>query len=162
MHKTRGDAERFWEKVDRRDADDCWPWLGTKSNNGYGTFSVGSRLSGDARNVSPHRYVCELVGRTFGPGQHALHHCDNKQCVNPSHIYVGTQADNARDFLERGTRKVPDQRGEKNPRAKLSASEATEIRRSSESLRSLSARFGVSKTHVSWIKHWKSWGHLNA
>lgn len=88
-----GVAERFWAKVDR--SGDCWIWTGSRCSDGYGTFFVAGRI------VGAHRFSLELAGVTLGR-LHALHRCDNPPCVNPAHLYAGTQRDNSRDMVARG------------------------------------------------------------
>ncbi len=91
--------ERFWPKVDRRSPDECWPWLGTHADRGYGRFG----LSDPRRNVPAHRLAGELYyGETMSPELNALHSCDNPPCCNPHHIRPGTQAENMADAIARG------------------------------------------------------------
>jgi HNH endonuclease len=82
---------------------ECWEWRGCKYRNGYGVFGGASRLSSNKwRNESAHRFSFILH---FGPipaGLHVCHKCDNKICVNPSHLWLGTAADNMHDKLRKG------------------------------------------------------------
>jgi hypothetical protein len=100
-HRQPGarDIGRFWEKVDRRGFFDCWPWLGVRDHKGYGQFSTGGRAGG---MHGAHRFAVQLTGATIPAGMFVLHHCDNPPCVNPAHLYVGTNADNMRDMWARG------------------------------------------------------------
>ena len=94
-------AERFWEKVDRRSTDECWPWLGGVNRLGYGRFAT-STTRGNVTLVLPHRYSWELH---FGPvpaGLNVLHACDEPGCVNPRHLMVGTQRANMLDATRKG------------------------------------------------------------
>lgn len=91
-------ADRFWEKVDRS-ADGCWPFRGAIDQRGYGRFSV--------RNVSvpAHRVAWELSNGPIRSGLHVLHSCDNPPCCNPSHLRLGTNAENHTEKIAKGRHK---------------------------------------------------------
>ena len=75
----------------------CWLWLGNRDENGYGRLRVNGRA------IRAHRHALEqALGRSLAPGMHSCHHCDNPPCVNPAHLYEGTQLDNVHDAIERG------------------------------------------------------------
>jgi hypothetical protein len=78
----------------------CQEWTGSRLPAGYGKFSVGGSTGYAARFI-----LGFLRGRPLGPDEKALHHCDNPPCLNPLHLYVGTDADNARDREARGRRR---------------------------------------------------------
>ena len=100
-HKRRSIIERFREKLppeSERDPDKCMEWQGGLSTNGYGQI-----LGNYGRKVAAHRFAWEFAtGRKVPEGMQVNHHCDNRKCVNPFHVYLGTQSDNARDMFERG------------------------------------------------------------
>lgn len=83
----------FWRHVDYqgRGGDECWPWTASVSKFGYGKFL----------NQNASRAALAILGETFGPGEQANHTCGNRLCCNPAHLYVGTQADNMRDRVNR-------------------------------------------------------------
>jgi hypothetical protein len=89
-------AERFWSKV--RKTETCWIWTASLSTAGYGQF-------GTSRGVleRAHRVAWRLTGKPLIPdGAVLMHACDNRLCVNPAHLSIGTQRDNVRDAVEKG------------------------------------------------------------
>lgn len=93
-------------------------------------------------------------------GMQALHHCDNKLCVNPEHLYAGSHADNMRDAKARGRTGGRPMPGETNPNAKLKTQDVLAIRASDAPTKLLAAKYGVSSTHIHWIKNYSSWSHV--
>lgn len=92
------DAERFWTKVDK--SGECWLWQAACDNHGYGCFWFGGRLQKSSR-VSwslAHGDPGELF---------VLHRCDNPRCVNPEHLFLGTQQDNLIDMRAKGRGRGP-------------------------------------------------------
>jgi len=88
---------RFWAKVDVRGPDDCWEWQGSRTNKGYGGFSINSHP------LKAHRLAWQFANnRDWPAGLEACHSCDNPPCVNPNHIRPGTRRENIRDRVERG------------------------------------------------------------
>jgi len=155
-----GVEERFWAKVDVREDDECWEWKAYCNRQGYGMIRNGRRMAKSSRMawvLANHRPIPS--------GLHALHHCDNRACVNHSHIYVGTNADNIKDKVTRERSKFshPERQGELHPLAKLSADDVREIRRvgiGGGKGRESAKRFGVSPATVTLIVQRKLWPHL--
>lgn len=96
--------DRFWAKVDRRGDDECWPWLGAISTQGYGR--AGKR--GYA-----HRLAYELAVGSIPDELEIRHACDNPPCCNPAHLSVGERWENVRDMLVRGRHYSPFTREER-------------------------------------------------
>jgi len=94
---------RFWEKVARGEPDECWEWQAA-TTNGYGRIQIGGKTA------HAHRVAVKLDGRNPGDAM-VCHTCDNKLCVTPEHLYVGSRKDNAADMVEAGssTRKLTEE-----------------------------------------------------
>ena len=152
--------ECFWSRVDRCGPNECWPWLGSKREDGYGRFQIGPK------RVRANRYSLELaLKRQLGDGLMALHRCDNPPCVNPAHLYEGTFFDNEHDAVARGRAKFPtppDNSGEHNGCAKLTPALVRQIRARRDAglrWREIAAEVGMSMsaTYEAGIgKRWKS------
>lgn len=138
---------RFWAKVDRSGGQDaCWLWTASKDSNGYGVVRVAGTLRG------AHRVSWMLA---FGdPGSLLVcHHCDVPTCVNPRHLFIGTDADNARDRDAKGRCA----HGEIAGGAKLTAKQVAEIRAATSPRHELAERFGVSTRQIGRIVNGTSW-----
>lgn len=151
-----GETERYWAQVSVGTGDDCWPWTGIVDRDGYGMFSR-NRLGRRA-----HRYAVELDRGAPELGKIVMHTCDNPPCVNPSHLLVGTQADNIADKMAKGRHRCD--RGEDQGNAKLTEADVLSIRRlcaeGSLTQCEIGLNFGVDASHVSDIKRRKRWAWL--
>lgn len=145
-------SARFWRRVDRSGGPDaCWPWVGTRFPNGYGQFVVTS-----SRRAVAHRVAFQLAVGPVPDGLMVCHECDNPACVNPGHLFAGTQSDNMLDCAMKG-RAVgaftsDDSRGEKNANARLTdeaVARLREERAAGARCIDLARRFGISRSHVS-------------
>src|SRR5258708_238256 len=119
MRSRRTLQDRFWPKVQM--SEGCWTWLAKKSKDGYGPIGRGGK---DGEIMRAHRASWEIH---FGPipeGMCVLHKCDNPTCVNPVHLFLGTNSDNVRDSIKKGRHKNPSHRKYR----KLTADDAREIR----------------------------------
>jgi hypothetical protein len=134
--------DRLIEKVEKS-PDGCWNWTAAKSNVGYGLFWMCGRY------VSAHRASWEIANGKIPDGACVLHRCDNRLCVNPEHMYVGTLKQNMRD------RQIRDRCNKK-----LSISDVKKIRADNRSTRKIGKDYGVSGQTVHAIKAGLIWRYV--
>lgn len=156
--------ERFWSKVNKNSgtygADgkfptECWEWIGALMTQGYGHLRI------DGRNQKAHRILFLLKGITLKSEDCVLHKCDNRLCVNPDHLSIGTQRDNAQDTYNKGRNKGAI--GAANFNTKLTAQAVIEIREAvaaGSTHREMADRFHVSRTTISHIIRRHIWQHV--
>lgn len=103
MTELNFDAKRltnFWAKVDIKGEDDCWEWTGAKQGKNYGSFTITPGKTGLAHKIS--WALTKNDGVMSSPTDHIMHSCDNRKCVNPNHLSLGTPLDNVRDAISKG------------------------------------------------------------
>lgn len=153
---STSDEERFWGKVDKSAGPDgCWLWTAGCFDDGYGQFWCGST------NLRAHRYAYELINDSIPGGLLLRHSCDNRLCVNPTHLTPGTELENSRDMVERGRSLL----GERHHKAKLSEEDVKFIREVVASgpkgtAAKMARLYGLTKASVSAIVNNKSWKHI--
>jgi len=126
---------------------------GTPSPRGY----VYAWYTGKHRLA--HRVSWELHNGPIPDGMLVCHHCDNRACVRPGHLFLGTAADNSADMIRKGRAR----RGETHHTAKLSEADVIAIRRmraSGETQQAVADRFGIALTTVRKIHLRLTWSHL--
>ena len=164
--------ERFWEKVDQSGGSDaCWPWTGAVHHNGAGVL-WGSQSH---HAVIAYRLSWEFAHGPIPAGLCVCHRCDNRLCVNPAHLFLGTNADNSADMVRKGrqasgdntgARLYPERRlrGEADPDAKLTEEDVRTIRQwyanGGVLQREIGHRYGISQATVSAILLRKTWKHI--
>lgn len=155
MRKMTSAIERLARKT--RKTSSCWEWIGSLTGSGYGQIQRdGGRAGGIAM---AHRLAYELYVGPIPEGMSVCHHCDNKICVNPTHLFLGSPADNSRDAAEKGRI----ERGESRHNAIFTVADIREIRRLRQQGQSgvkLAKQFGVSNSHIYSILSGQVWGWL--
>lgn len=150
------DIERFWKHVDKKSKDECWEWNASVSNDGYGNIRINNKL------YLPHRISWVIHNNVIPDGLLVCHTCDNRSCVNPSHLFLGTQKENMQD-RDKKCRRIA-LVGEKNGKHRLTEKEVIEIRAKyipyKYSTYKLAKEYGVSTTAVQCIITYKTWKHV--
>lgn len=128
------------------------------NQKGYRYGSTKTLINGVKKNTGMHRVAyCKAKGVTHEStiGLVVRHKCDNKRCINPDHLEIGTSVDNAQDAIERG-RRAPT-RCELNPNARLTPEDVAYIRQSSAPASALAERFQVTSVHIYRIRAGKQY-----
>lgn len=173
---------RFWSKVDK--SGDCWNWTARTDRHGYGKFRPDG---GNISEVGAHRVSWVIANGPIPNDRIVCHTCDNRLCVNPAHLWLGTPAENSADMARKGrvicgntpdtaargdrhwSRTHPEEfaaahRGERNPSARLNEDIVRSIRiafAGGESQGSIGRRLGIPQPHVSRIVLRRSWPHVD-
>lgn len=159
--KPRSATERFASYVSPEPNSGCWLWTGGLSAKGYGRFRMGGK---GAQQVGPHVFSYMLNVGKVPQGMYVLHHCDVPCCVNPSHIYVGTAADNARDAVARKRMKGlfasghDPRRGRKN--RKLTDADVRAIRSDLRVASVVAPEYGVCRSTIEKIRLGRLYRHV--
>ena len=159
--------ETFWSKVEKSESG-CWLWAGTMASNGYGRFQL------DRKSRWAHRVAYQFAVSPIPEGLCVLHRCDNPPCVNPEHLFLGTQQDNLADMVAKGRNQKGDRhssrlhperlcRGERHGQAKLTEASVLTIRaayRAGGRVGQLARQFGVARQTITDILRNRRWTHL--
>jgi hypothetical protein len=151
------DEERFWRKVDKTDG--CWFWTGATHEDGYGCFHVNGKA------YKAHRYSWFLKWNEH-PAMFVLHKCDNRNCVNPEHLFLGTNLDNVRDMIQKGRNRdfsVNKMCGDKNSLYRLSTKDVREIKAlflQGYSRKRLAIIYSVHRRTISGIVDGTTWKNV--
>lgn len=154
MKLTEKQKARFWSRVDVREDNECWLWLGYTNAFGHGQFSLYTKAK------YAHRVAFIIANGDIPKGLQVNHHCDTPACVNPNHLYTGTQQDNMNDKVRRGR----GNKGVKHYKVILTPDDVHAIRvlwKSGEfKQKDLAKRFGVSRGCITGIIRHKNWTHI--
>lgn len=135
-------ASRFSSHI-QESSNGCWEWTGSRLHNGYGSF-IANVIS---HQVRAHRVSWELHFGSIPPGLWVLHKCDNRSCVRPDHLFLGTVADNQRDMKEKGRSTS----GERNPNSKFTDIQVLamrDLRDGGMSYKRIADLYGTSSGHA--------------
>ena len=144
--------ERFLANFDVGDTNACWDWKGYCFTRGYGRIGKG-RVT-----LRAHRVSWEYYRGPIPEGLLVCHHCDNPKCVNPNHLFLGTDRDNAMDAIKKGRRSS--MVGEKNYNCKLTEKDVLAIREDNRFQKIIAKDYGVRQAEISSIKLKKRWKYL--
>lgn len=150
-------AHRFWNKVNRSDPCNCWLWTASRQRKGYGQFSINGKPQ------IATRIAFELEYGDIPAGMFVCHWCDNPSCVNPSHLFLGSPADNIHDMDAKGRRVVAPQIGSRHGCAKLNEASVAEIKAriaSGEMQKRLALEFGVTPGAINHVAKGRQWKHV--
>ncbi len=145
--------DRFWRSVNKT-ADGCWLWTaGSRTKQGYGNLRV------NGRSTQAHRFSYALHNGPIPNGLHVLHRCDVVACVNPAHLFLGTDADNMADKMAKGRHRALS--GEECGTARLTRLKVDEIRAryacGGVSFMKLAREYGVAKYTINAVINRKTW-----
>ena len=144
--------QRFADKFIIEPYSGCWLWTSTTYRNGYGMFFINGKL------VGAHRASWMLYRGEIPLGVNVLHRCDTPSCVNPDHLFIGSRSDNIQDSITKG--RFHAAKGENSGRAKLTEDDVIKIRESKKTQRSVAKEFGISPTHVWYLRNGHYWRHI--
>lgn len=150
-------SERLFQRVVKTDS--CWLWQGAKSKFGHGQLMNGAHNQTLHKRslLTAHRVSYELLVGPIPEGLFVLHDCDQPDCVNPDHLFLGTKAENSKDMVAKGRQA----RGVDLPQAKLCEEDVRAIRLSAKPQAQIAKDFGIAQSCVSLIRRRLQWAHVD-
>jgi hypothetical protein len=147
--------QKILERIQIDNETGCWNWTGKLCNRGYGWLKETS--AGKKRYLKSHRASYETWNGVIPPGMFVCHTCDNRRCVNPEHLFLGTPKENIADARAKGRLGGP----QKKKRVCLNEGQAIYALMSTRSAVELAKEWGVSKSCLFGLRQRKTWRHLN-
>lgn len=144
---------RLLAKIDFDATLGCWEWSGAKVPQGYGLIKRK-----DGAQLRAHRVAYELAYGEIPAGMFVCHRCDNPRYIRPSHLFLGSHAENMADMVIKG--RAARMVGDRNGSAKLETEAVVSIRSSIGSYSRIARQYGVSPSAVGLIKRRERWAHL--
>jgi hypothetical protein len=152
MSRHYSSPEEAFEARVKPNPTGCLEWTGAKIKDGYGMIKVGG-VSTLAHRFSYERHVSAIPS-----DRKVLHTCDNPSCVNPDHLFLGTDQDNVDDMFAKGRGRKAS--GEAHGRTKLTETDVLAIKSDPRKYRDIATAFGIGKSTVGYIKSGKNWPHV--
>lgn len=150
--------DKFWPKVDVREPDECWEWQACILSTGYGSIGRGGFGGG---SIAAHRASWELHHGPIPKGLVVMHTCDNRACVNPAHLKLGTHKENSEDMMRKGRHRFKAPLGDKSSLSKLTANQIRFIKRHPEiPSAEIAEAMGVGYVAIWRIRTGKTWSHI--
>jgi hypothetical protein len=150
------DVKRFWSKSDKSSVSKCWIWTGAKTASGYGAIRVSQST------FRAHRVAWSITHGPIPEEMCVCHRCDVRDCVNPSHLFLGTHEDNMADCAKKRRGNKPS--GESHSKAKLTANDVVNIREMHKNKlatqEELASMFGTVRSTISFAINGKTWSHV--
>lgn len=147
-----GVEQRFEDKYIPEPMSGCWLWTAYVAPSGYGKISV------NYVSKYAHRLSYEFANGKIDSGACVLHKCDNRICVNPDHLFLGSREENNLDRVKKGRSNGP--KGERNASSKLSRVQVEEIFYSKSNINELTKKYDVKKCQIYAIKGKRAWKHI--
>lgn len=132
----------------------CWIWLGGTNAKGYAHLRYNTKM------MRGNRFAWEAFKGLIPDSLLVLHRCDNRLCVNPEHLFLGTDLENAKDRDAKGRHITQTPRGSRHGRSKFRPSDIITIRHSSETCTALAQKYGVTPAAIRFIKRRINWKHI--
>jgi hypothetical protein len=143
---------RLLNNIKKNEETECWEWQGNLGKNGYG------KVRWNMNNLTTHRAAYEVFNREIPKNLCVCHTCDNRKCINPEHLWIGSSRENTKDKVKKGRQYC--QAGEKSHSANLTWEKVRAIRKlkkEGNTLKTLSEQFDCSISNVSSIINQRSW-----
>lgn len=152
--------ERLKAKVQIDPKTACWNWIASLRPTGYGQMRyLGTTELAHRVSWMLFRGPIPKADNVYGT-LNILHHCDNPKCVNPEHLYIGDQSDNAKDAVARKRWGKRGCVGEQHGKAVLTETDVRIIRKSTLSANELARQYKVSKSAIQHVLKKRSWAHI--